>query len=248
MRLSDLDAHTQEAILLVKQKAKEGEILSLSEAEARVNAKYGVKADSETLSSDPAPAAPTPDALKAQIDALKADRRKAAEDMDTLKLTELSEQIEDLQLQYIDARETAKAADLTAEQEFQHQVTESRSKRDRVYPAAADSANPIHSEAEKIWNAMQEQGNPLVFDADAPFKVYQMAANNLGIAPSSSKSSPAPTPRPQAVQQSAVRRQTSQSPVASGGDRTSQPTTASTLQNGKPRSVFEYAQMVHNLT
>jgi hypothetical protein len=248
VRLSDLDSRQQEAILLVKQKAKEGEPISLSEAEARVNAKYGVKPDSETPSSDPAPAAPTPDALKAQIDALKADRRKAAEDMDTLKLTELSEQIEDLQLQYIDAKEAAKAADLTAEQEFQSQVTESRSKRDRVYPAAADPANPIHSEAEKIWNAMQEQGNPLIFDADAPFKVYQMAANNLGIAPSSTKSSPAPTPRPQAVQQSAVRRQTPQSPVASGGDRTSTTTTASPLQNGAPRSVFEYEAMVHGLT
>jgi hypothetical protein len=247
VRLSDLDARQQEAILLVKQKTKEGEPISLAEAEARVNAKYGVKADSETPSGDPAPAAPTPDALKSQIDQLNADRRKAAEDMDTLKIAELSEQIEDLQLQYIDAREAAKAADLTAEQEFQKQVTESRSKRDRVYPAAADPAHAIHAEADKIWSAMQEQQNPLVFDADAPFKVYQMAANNLGIAPSSTKSSPAPTPRPQAVQQSAVRRQTPQSPVASGGDRTSQTTTASYLPDGEPRSVFEYRDIVHKL-
>lgn len=251
VRLSELDARQQEAILLVKQKAKEGKPISLAEAEARVNAKYGVESDSDSLSSSTEPPAPavTPDALKAQIDQLKADRRKAAEDMDTLKIAELSEQIEDLQLQYIDAREAAKVADLTAEQQFQQQVTESRSRRDRVYPVAADPAHAIHAEAERIWNDMQEQQNPLVFDAEAPFKVYQMAANNLGIAPSSSsKTSPAPTPRPQAVQQSAVRRANPQSPVASGGDRTSQTTTASLLPNGKINSVFEYEQLIHRLT
>jgi hypothetical protein len=76
-----------------------------------------------------------------------------------------------------------------------------------------------------------------------------MAANALNIAPASprsAKSSPAPTPRPQAVQQSAVRRQTPHSPVASGGDRTSQPATASFLPNGqKLRSTFEYEQLLH---
>lgn len=248
-RLSSLDDRQKEAILLVKDLKEKGESLSLAEAEARVNAKYGITSDSEKQ-TEAAPPAPTPDDLKAQIDQLKADRRKAAEDMDTLKLAELSEQIEDLQLQFLEAREAAKAADLTAEQQFQQQVAESRAKRDSVYPAAAEPNHAIHAEAERIWTAMQDQSNPLIFDADAPFKVYQMAANALGIAPSapSSKSSPAPTPRPQAVQQSAVRRQTPQSPVASGGDRTSQPTTASPLQNGKPRSVFEYEQLVHGLT
>lgn len=248
-RLSSLDDRQKEAILLVKELKEKGESLSLAEAEARVNAKYGITSDSEKQTEAAQPA-PTPDDLKAQIDQLKADRRKAAEDMDTLKLAELSEQIEDLQLQFLEAREAAKAADLTAEQQFQQQVADSRAKRDSVYPAAAEPNHAIHAEAERIWTAMQDQQNPLIFDADAPFKVYQMAANALGIAPSSSstKSSPAPTPRPQAVQQSAVRRPTQQSPVASGGDRTSQPTTASPLQNGKPRSVFEYEQLVHGLT
>lgn len=249
-RLSSLDDRQKEAILLVKELKEKGESLSLAEAEARVNAKYGITSDSEKQ-TEAAPPAPTPDDLKARIDQLKAVRRKAAEDMDTLKLAELSEQIEDLQLQFLEAREAAKAADLTAEQQFQQQVAESRAKRDSVYPAAAEPNHAIHAEAERIWTAMQDQSNPLIFDADAPFKVYQMAANNLGIAPSSSstKSSPAPTPRPQPVQQSAaVRRTNQQSPVASGGDRTSQPTTASSLQNGKPRSVFEYEQLVHGLT
>lgn len=249
-RLSSLDDRQKEAILLVKELKEKGESLSLSEAEARVNAKYGITSDSEKPTEKATPAA-TPDDLKAKIDQLKADRRKAAEDMDTLKLAELSEQIEDLQLQFLDARESAKAADLSAEQQFQQQVAESRAKRDSVYPAAADANHAIHAEAERIWTAMQDQQNPLIFDASAPFKVYQMAANNLGIAPSSSssKASTAPTPRPQPVPQSAaVRRTNQQSPVASGGDRTSQPTTALPLQNGKPRSVFEYEQLVHGLT
>lgn len=248
-RLSSLDDRQKEAILLVKELKEKGESLSLAEAEARVNAKYGITSDSEKP-TEAAPPAPTPDDLKAQIDQLKADRRKAAEDMDTLKLAEISEQIEDLQIQFLEAREAAKAADLSAEQQFQQQVAESRAKRDSVYPAAAEPNHAIHAEAERIWTAMQDQQNPLIFDADAPFKVYQMAANALGIGPSSSptKSSPAPTPRPQAVQQSAVRRQTQQSPVASGGDRTSQPATASFLPNGKKLTAFEYLELVHGLS
>ena len=248
-RLSSLDDREKEAILLLKEFREQGQALSLTEAEARVNAKYGIVpasvSDSETL-SEPEPAEPTPDDLKAQIDQLKAERRKAAEDMDTLKLTTISEQIEDLQIAFFDAREAAKAADLTAEQQFYAAVTESRARRDAVYPAAADANHAIHAEAERIWSAMQAQRNPLISDADAPFRVFQMAANNLGIGPST-KSSTIPTPRPQPVQQSAVRRPTQQSPVASGGDRTSLPTT-SPLQNGNPRSVYEYEQLVHGLT
>jgi hypothetical protein len=247
-RLSGLDDRQKEAILLVKELKDKGQTLSLAEAEARVNAKYGVTSHSEKQ-TEAAPPALTPEDLKAQIDQLKADRRKAAADMDTLKIAEFSEQIEDLQMQYLDARESAKNADLTAEQQFQQQVSESWAKTESVYPAAADHA--IHAEAERIWAVMQEQKNPIISDADAPFKVYQMAANALGIAPSSSspKSSPAPTPRPQAVQQSAVVRRTNpQSPVASGGDRTTTPTTASPLPNGFPRSTFEYEQMIHSIT
>lgn len=247
-RLSSLDDRQKEAILLVKELKDKGQTLSLSEAEARVNAKYGITSDSE-MPTEAAPPAPTPDDLKSRIDQLKADRRKAAEDMDTLKLAELSEQIEDLQLQYLDAREAAKAAEIAETDQFQAQVEASRARRDAVYPASADPNHAIHAEAERIWKAMQENGNPLLEDADAPFQVYQMAANALGIAPSSprsAKSSPAPTPRPQAVQQSAVRRPTLQSPVASGGDRTSQPATASFLPNGqKLRSTFEYEQLLH---
>lgn len=240
------------ALHLYRQAATTGTPINFDTAFARAQAALGGSEgsfDSEKQSEAALPA-PTPDDLKAQLDQLKADRRKAAEDMDTLKLAELSEQIEDLQLQFLDARESAKAADLTAEQQFQQQVETSRAHRDAVYPATSDPNHAIHAEANRIWNAMKENGNELLHDADAPFQVYQMAANALGIAPSSprsTKSSPIPTPRPQAVQQSAVRRQTPQSPVASGGDRTSQPATASPLQNGTPRTVFEYEQLVHGL-
>lgn len=239
------------ALQLYRQAANNGAPINFDTAFARAQAALGVSevpVDSEKQSQS-AEIPPAPEEIKSRIDQLKADRRKAAEDMDTIKLAELSEQIEDLQLQFLEAREIEKAREIAETDQFHAQVESSRARRDAVYPASADPNHAIHAEAERIWKAMQENGNPLLEDADAPFQVYQMAANALGIAPSSprsAKSSPAPTPRPQAVQQSAVRRPTLQSPVASGGDRTSQPATASFLPNGqKLRSTFEYEQLLH---
>lgn len=187
-----------------------------------------------------------PEEIESKIEQLRVERKEAAANIDTVKQNELTEEIESLRDQLIKAREAV----IINEQEFQQQVSESYAKTDSIYPAATDPKHPIHAEVERIWSVMQSQKNPLVSDADAPFKIYQMAANALSIAPSSSssKSSPAPTPRPQAVQQSAaVRRTNQQLPVASGGDRTITPTTALSLPNGLPRSTFEYEQMIHSL-
>jgi len=240
----DMNALT---LQLYRQAATNGAPINLDTAFARAQAALGISEVSSD--SEKPPEAPESDysleEIEARLSQLKAERKKAAADIDTVKQNELTEEIEALR----DAREAAKAAESAETEQFHAQVEASRAHRDAVYPATADPNHAIHAEAERIWTAMQENGNPLVHEADAPFRVYQMAANALNIAPASprsAKSSPAPTPRPQAVQQSAVRRQTPHSPVASGGDRTSQPATASFLPNGqKLRSTFEYEQLLH---
>jgi hypothetical protein len=69
------------------------------------------------------------------------------------------------------------------EAKFQQQVAESQAKKDRVYPEALDPTHPIHEEAERIWKNIEQSGHALLNDPDAPFTVYEMAANRLGIKP-----------------------------------------------------------------
>jgi hypothetical protein len=236
------------ALQIYRQAVNNGTPINFDTAFARAKNALGISdapVDSEKQTEAVNPTL-TPEEIESKIEQLRAERKEAAANIDTVKQNELTEEIESLRDQLKDAREAV----ITGEQQFQQQVSESYAKTDSIYPAATDPKHPIHTEVERIWSVMQSQKNPLVSDADAPFKIYQMAANALGIAPSSSssKSSPAPTPRPQAVQQSAaVRRTNQQLPVASGGDRTITPTTALSLPNGLPRSTFEYEQMIHSL-
>jgi len=73
--------------------------------------------------------------------------------------------------------------EILAEALFQVQVADSRLRRDMVYPEALDPDHPIHAEVERMWVSILHTDNNLIYDPDAPFKVYEMAAKRLGIKP-----------------------------------------------------------------
>jgi hypothetical protein len=110
----------------------------------------------------------------------------------------------------------------------------------------------IHAKAAEIFKAMEETGNPLVFDSQAPLKVYQMAANELGIAPGrppAAKKSPTPATsatRPRAVEQSAVVKTTAFSP-ASGAARTNQTGTIPGIDIAKVKTAADYESLVESI-
>ena len=255
-RLSSLDARAQEAILLAKELKEQGKEISLGEAERRVNAKYGITG-SETQPQDQTPPAPvrTVADIDAEIAAKEAEAEKHADELDMKTARKLDREITALELEKLQlrsAQETEAKNRLSQEgQAFKQQVEQSRQKTTEIYPVAADKNHAIHAKATEIWNAMEASENPLIFDANAPLRVYQMAANELGIAPGSTKSpSKSPvsvTPKPQSVQQTAARRPNQQSPVASPGDRTTQPGTTPE-QPVSFKNAHEYEQFVRKQT
>lgn len=258
-RLSNLDSRQQEAILLVKELKDKGQDISLSEAERRVNAKYGVTEQaSESGSQEPPKEEPTFEnrigSIAEQIAAKQAAADAAAEELDVKTALLLQREITALELEKIrlEAAEQAKSGQEDAK--FQEQVDRSRSRAVEIYPVAQEKDHPIHTKASEIWETLQATNNPLINDPDAPFRVYQMAANELSIAPLSSapskaaspKSAPLGAPKPQAIQQQAVRRPNPVAPVASAGDRTTQQGPA-THSFGKIRNAHEYSEVARKL-
>ena len=256
-RLSKLDERAQEAILLVKQLADAGEKISLGEAERRVNAKYGDTQTEESAekakTADNEATIRTPEQIREEIKAQKDARRTAIKDLDPDKQLEAEDQIDALEseLQKTEAQYQAKAQ--TEEERFYEEVETARARMLDVYPVAKDEAHAIHAKAAEIFKAMEETGNPLVFDSQAPLKVYQMAANELGIAPgrttATAKKSPTPATsatRPRAVEQSAVVKTTAFSP-ASGAARTNQTGTIPGIDIAKVRTAADYESLVESI-
>lgn len=254
-RLSSLDSRQQEAILLVKELKDQGKEISLGEAERRINAKYGVDvSDSQPSTQEPQAPARTAEQIDAEIAAKEAEAEKAAEDLDVKTALKLQRDAFNLREEKARLAQEASARLSREETQFHRNVEASRKRAVDIYPVASEADHAIHQKATEIWEAMQGTNNPLVHDADAPFKVYQMAANELGIAPlskgaprpASPKSATQGTPRPQAVQQSAVRRSNPAAPVASAGDRTTQPGPAQ-INLGKIRNAYDYAKLARSL-
>lgn len=248
-RLSSLDARQKEAILLAKELKDKGEGITLSEAERRVAAKYG---DSEEAVVPPEAAQErTMEAIQAEIDAKILEADESAESLDVKAALAAQREVSKLEREMSNLSLIQAESNQRAEVEFKDAVEASRARVLEVYPASQTADHALHAEATRIWADMEKQSNPLIFDAEAPFKVYQMAANALAIAPAAAahvKSSTPATPKPRVVQQSAVLARPNQAfPVASGGERTTQPGLAATNNFGKIRNAHDYNKTLRDL-
>ena len=252
-RLSGLDARTQEAIILAKDLKDQGQNISLAEAERRIGIKYG-ETESSAPVEDAAPVRTVAD-VQAEIDAKTIEADEAADGLDVKRALALQREAVALEREIARIEAAQSAQNSKAETDFARAVEASRARTVEVYAVASDPAHQVHTVADRIWADLEATGNPLVFDQNAPFKVYQMAFNELGIAPGKAvtaapavpvKSLTSATPKPQSVIQSAVRRPNPAVPVASGGDRTTNGPTP-TVTFGKSRSPHEYGQKLKSL-
>jgi len=261
------DPQTQEAILLVSSLAAEGKPITLAEAERRIALKYGAELPA-AAGEQPAAPAETPEeyakrtpeeiareaaSLKEQIASLKEQRKQAIRDLDPDKQIEIEDKIDLLRDEHAILESQTQKAELTAQQEFDRKVDESHQQAAGIYPVMVDENHAIHAKATEIWANLEKTRNPLIHDENAPLRVYQMAANDLGIAPSDPGTVPAQTlspkagakppstpatPKPQAVPVSAVRRPTPGVNLPSGS--------SATTQNGPPADPLGKISTVHD--
>lgn len=82
------------------------------------------------------------------------------------------------------SKQPASSDEAEQEKAFDAALYESKKLAVRYYgPAVNNQNSPLSKKATEIAKRLEAQGNDLVFQSDAPLKIYQMAANELGIAP-----------------------------------------------------------------
>ena len=184
--------------------------MSLDEALAKIKGNEPEKAE-ETKQS-----VPSLDEVEAQVAKVKADRKQALKDLDFEKLGDLDETLDGLREKQAQLRESAKEAEVEARASYQRSVEDSKRKAVSFYPDTTDKQSQLVRRMVEIDNALKEQDNPLYYSADKPFKIAQMAGNDLGIAPKdpNRKIEKVVTPAPSSASRKAI-----QAPIASGNAR-----------------------------
>lgn len=254
-RLGNLPAEEKEAIALRKDLKEKGQDVPLAECLARVQAKY---APTEP-EAEPPPPPRTAEAIEQELSEAETARREAIRSLDPDAQFAAEDKIRSLQREHAEISSRAQSEVAGQQARFDAEVSESHALTARVYPAYTLPNHAIHEEANRIYEALEKTGNPLVTQSDCPFRVYQMAANALGIAPADPAATTPPppaataprspthaTPKPQPVQRTAVVRPPTAGPLAPASARTT-PTGPPRPAFGKIRTVADYEATVSQL-
>jgi hypothetical protein len=171
--------------------------MSFAEAERRANKQLGISAETEdageeggrktTETKAEAKEGNLPDTVegtKALIADLKAKRSAAlGKDMNFTLAAELIDQIEAAQEHMSALREAGIRKEEQGRSKFEADVQAAKGRAVEVYPDVTKADSPLVAKMREIDAQLEADENPLFHSPDKYFKVAQMAANELGIAP-----------------------------------------------------------------
>lgn len=197
IRLTDLDEHERFAVKLFRDAKASGKPLSMAEAEKRARIAYGIEepaAANETAQTDTQQAPSTVADLDTKLKDLRTQYREAARQVDTEKMAELMEQIDDTRDQISVARQNETVSmDLEATQ-----LQETKKDLREKFPDFANKGSALSIEWTRIHAEMEARKDPILNGSPASVTRYitLLAADNLGVAPVAKKaasSTPATT-------------------------------------------------------
>jgi hypothetical protein len=157
-----------------------------------------------------------PATLESKLSERAKAKAEAIRSLEFDKAADLELEIQNLNLELRRSERRAAEDASKAQTEYTQRVSEAKSKAVKFYPDASDRNSPLVAKMNEIYESLKDTQNPLVSDPELPWKLTQMAANAIGIAPNSGR--PAPS--------SSVARQ-NKPPIASGNARTTAPATIS---------------------
>ncbi|MFT4177539.1 MAG: hypothetical protein QM627_12915 [Luteolibacter sp.] len=212
---------------------------SLDECLSKAKLVHGDEASAED-GSDPA-LPKSLDEAKDRLKELRTAKKKAFDDLEFSEAARLDSEIDDLR-DHMDALKVRETDQQRArESEFTEAVKLSQEKAVLLYPATTDANSALVKRMEELDAQMQDDDNPLFYSPDKAFKLAQMAANDLGIAPRNPKAPAKP-----------VKKTVPSRPVqpASGSARSSTPvSSAAKLDSAIDdlQSMDDYEKMVQAL-
>jgi hypothetical protein len=201
--------------------------------------------------AEPAQQLPNLTEIENQLDAKATQKAEAIKALEFDKAAQLELEIAKLQKEFRKAEKLAERQEEAEKVARQESMNSAKQKAVDFYPDTASKDSALTKKMYEIFDVLQDTGNPLISDPNMPFKLAQMAANELGIAPrnpKAPKASPAPAPaKAPAPSPSAARRSPTIQP-ASGNARTNtpqQPTASDVLS--KIEDVDQFRELMAKL-
>jgi len=142
----------------------------------------------EEADADKAEGPKTVAEVRERIDALRDAKAEAFEALEFTEASRLDREIDKLRDALDEIKEQEVRKEQLLEMEFNQAVEHSQNKAVSIYPDTTKADSPLVKRMVEIDRQMKDDGNPLYFSPDKPFKLAQMAANDIGIAPRNPKS------------------------------------------------------------
>jgi hypothetical protein len=130
--------------------------------------------------------------VEKQIAELRQKRKIAIKEFDADAQIEIEDQIDALRDKKQELAIKQRESAVTEEQRFYAEAEKAQAEAIARYPDAAKADSALAKEMARIDADLIATDNPLIYDPKKAFRVAQMAANNLAIAPRS-LTAPAPT-------------------------------------------------------
>lgn len=167
--------------------------------------------------SAPTTAEPTPEEIESQLDAKAHEKASAMKALEFDKAAQLELEMADLTKAYRRADKVATEKAEFRKVAVQEEMEKAKKQAVNYYPDTAKKDSQLTKKMYEIFDVLQDTKNPLVNSPELPFRLAQMAANELGIAPQEGKpKTPAPSPSPARRSQPTIQ-------PASGNARTNSP-------------------------
>lgn len=201
--------------------------------------------------AEPAQQLPNLTELENELDAKSAKRAEAIRTLEFDKAADLELEISKLQKEFRKAEKLAERQEEAERVTRQESLNSAKQKAVEFYPDTASKDSALTKKMFEIFDVLQDTRNPLISDPQMPFKLAQMAANELGIAPrnpKAPKASPAPTPAKVAAPSPSAARRSPTIQPASGNARTNtpqQPTASDVLS--KIEDVDQFRELMAKL-
>lgn len=207
IRIKPKSIDDQAALRIMKSANASGLDMTLEEAIAIVKQKKGETPSASTTSETPQEG--SIEAMQAEIARIEEELIQAGEDFKTADIARLqiahNKALVRLDRAERDAQVQAQQAERVAHTQQEQAFAAAESKAIELYPDAAVEGSRMWKAMEAIQAALEANNDPLVQSTDAPVVIAQMAAAQIGLAPTNAgrpvavskpKANQAPQPRP----------------------------------------------------